>query len=703
MEAQFPILALELLLSGEEEKVDLIHIASQDVLDAKEIAFSTIFQRAEALASGKKVKKLIYQDDDGDWCTMSKTTIPDALTFMEMVSDMPEVGKLRVTIVTEQSDVPSVASSSASTAPQCQAPPSSPVQELTETFAKEALNAIGQHSDLRRVVPKLATRLLQIVRDSQQPSLLDLEPILQQFEEGSLKAEDVPSVLPTCIEAVRQLPQVVALALLIQAQAAADQVAKELAQEQPPSAVEVHPGITCDGCSRSPIIGKRYRSLVRLNYDFCDNCYQSTMQNANDWAQVQSNVVGDIVASFYGDATPQSMTHWGVECDGCSQFPLTGRRFKRVDANDYDLCERCHDEWMARPQDAGWRFEEVVVSTMTTCTQPDQEPAPPEAQAVASMEEEKPTQEPSECHNAVPDEKKELVKMKCADKCARGNCGFKPHTTQGHGFCCNSCKKNGTHGPHCEKEVQEELYEPLIKKLLKHPNGRVRDAVMQEMATVAGEALARAEASAPVESEQTDEAMEEKIKEIEPPSGSSTQDTTICQVTEKEWAMASEATAPPSKPEAPVLTAAVLAVSPPVLGIEAQEDQAGRGDVTEELCEQLQASGAQTAWRVGRIVLPVGLQADVPACAKFILKNDSQVAWPETACIASASGNPYGFEQMPLGAWQPNEIAEVVMDLKLPSRQEQTGERSAWAIVDAVTGKMFGPLILLDVFWQSIA
>jgi len=144
-------------------------------------------------------------------------------------------------------------------------------------------------------------------------------------------------------------------------------------------------------------------------------------------------------------------------------------------------------------------------------------------------------------------------------------------------------------------------------------------------------------------------------------------------------------------------------VSPPLLGVEAQEDPAGRGDASEEFREQLHEMGAQSAWRVGRIVLPVGLQAEVPACAKIALKNDCEVAWPETTCIVSVSGDPCGFQQMPLGAWQPNEAAEIVMDLNLPSRQEQTGERSAWAVVDAATGKVFGPLILLEVFWQAIA
>ena len=33
-----------------------------------------------------------------------------------------------------------------------------------------------------------------------------------------------------------------------------------------------HPGIICDGCGMNPIVGPRYVSLERANYDLCENC-----------------------------------------------------------------------------------------------------------------------------------------------------------------------------------------------------------------------------------------------------------------------------------------------------------------------------------------------------------------------------------------------------------------------------------------------
>jgi len=52
---------------------------------------------------------------------------------------------------------------------------------------------------------------------------------------------------------------------------------------------------------------------------------------------------------------------------------------------------------------------------------------------------------------------------------------------------------------------------------------------------------------------------------------------------------------------------------------------------------------------------------------------------------------------MGLGALQPGEAAEVIMDLAVPQRPQSGLERSAWSMLDAATGDAFGPLLFFEV------
>lgn len=42
-----------------------------------------------------------------------------------------------------------------------------------------------------------------------------------------------------------------------------------------PSRRDVHTGIGCDGCEKSPIVGTRWKCLICENYDLCDECRSS--------------------------------------------------------------------------------------------------------------------------------------------------------------------------------------------------------------------------------------------------------------------------------------------------------------------------------------------------------------------------------------------------------------------------------------------
>ncbi|KAL1564002.1 protein JOKA2 isoform X1 [Salvia divinorum] len=51
-----------------------------------------------------------------------------------------------------------------------------------------------------------------------------------------------------------------------------------------------HRGVCCDGCGIHPIVGPRFKSKVKVNYDLCRVCYDK-MGNANDYVIMETPVV----------------------------------------------------------------------------------------------------------------------------------------------------------------------------------------------------------------------------------------------------------------------------------------------------------------------------------------------------------------------------------------------------------------------------
>ena len=41
----------------------------------------------------------------------------------------------------------------------------------------------------------------------------------------------------------------------------------------------VHTGITCDNCSMSPIVGKRFKCMTCPDFDLCEKCEQMCIHN----------------------------------------------------------------------------------------------------------------------------------------------------------------------------------------------------------------------------------------------------------------------------------------------------------------------------------------------------------------------------------------------------------------------------------------
>jgi hypothetical protein len=136
----------------------------------------------------------------------------------------------------------------------------------------------------------------------------------------------------------------------------------------------VHERHTCDGCLTTPIVGKRYHSANIQDYDLCQTCFDNYRGSTIKYEEVQiparknapsctnraSNVTmtpsgskggPDVTSSGSSDKAKASeepaepFIHGRHTCDGCLITPIFGKRYHSTNLQDYDLCQRCFDNY----------------------------------------------------------------------------------------------------------------------------------------------------------------------------------------------------------------------------------------------------------------------------------------------------------------------------------------------------------------------
>eukprot|EP00927_Polykrikos_kofoidii_P018550 TRINITY_DN18608_c0_g1_i2.p1 TRINITY_DN18608_c0_g1~~TRINITY_DN18608_c0_g1_i2.p1 ORF type:complete len:719 (+),score=131.96 TRINITY_DN18608_c0_g1_i2:87-2159(+) len=683
----FDLLEVELVKEGDCSTVDTVYILTEEMLSYPQ-HFVDHLSAVAAGHSEQDVLSLKYQDEDGDWCTLNKETARDALNFVaERENECP---RLKVVSVFKQiefeSEVCTPPPREPFPGPACQvataslASSSATSADPLVTEALTEINGLGCGMDLRRLMPVLAQAALRVIENAHEPTLFQLLDTVIAFRDGHLTAESLPLVVPQVLEVLGSLPLATKLHLFTQMKCEAQQaVAKlrnseEYQQQQP--VVEVHACVTCDGCGMGPIVGERYKSLVRHDFDYCKACFSGkTDQDPNKWTRVRCNVTGDVLSSYNGPAG-ETNAHHGVICDDCGTSPIYGKRFRCLNRTNYDLCEACHTRLMSGLAPSNLRFE--VLAKLE-----------PKFDAVLSAIDECPGLAEAEVEVSSEQEKTEAVRA-MVESVGQAEGGAE-------------VAGNKEHTEISLETLTEAQMKDALMALLKHQEQSVRcaaKAVVMEFAQSMEVASADDEMDdmqvAPAEKD------DEPVIEVETdPLQEPAEEVVPLTVTKEADPPTAVAQALPSVLSAPAASAIVIHSSPMMLGVEAQEDTSGRGDVTEEFGAAIRACGGTQGYRVGRIAVPINGTTAVPACAKIVVQNDGEVTWPEATIMAHVTGDHFGFPQLPLGPLRLGEVAEVVMDLLVPPKTTSGSTRSTWTIVDASNGKVLGPILLFEVVWMA--
>eukprot|EP00762_Andalucia_godoyi_P002409 ANDGO_02828.mRNA.1 putative E3 ubiquitin-protein ligase HERC2 len=113
----------------------------------------------------------------------------------------------------------------------------------------------------------------------------------------------------------------------------------------------IHDTVTCDACSMSPMLGKRYKCTCCEDFDICEKCFpriRSQHDDTHAFLQIRrpaqlnpARIPCLYPESWKHSAAFKSDVHTGVRCDHCGTKPIRGVRYRCENCHEFNLCERC--------------------------------------------------------------------------------------------------------------------------------------------------------------------------------------------------------------------------------------------------------------------------------------------------------------------------------------------------------------------------
>jgi hypothetical protein len=110
----------------------------------------------------------------------------------------------------------------------------------------------------------------------------------------------------------------------------------------------LHVGISCAGCSQSPIKGVRYECSICDNYNLCSSCEDQNVETLHHSAD----------HPLLKLRTPMKQVHTGVSCTSCGVSPIRGVRYNCQVCIDYNMCEECEAENQHPPTHALFKVKQ---------------------------------------------------------------------------------------------------------------------------------------------------------------------------------------------------------------------------------------------------------------------------------------------------------------------------------------------------------